>query len=57
MNLTANTEDTVTWVWPLGWEDPLEEKMATHSNFLGKFLGQKSLLGYSQWGCKRVGHD
>ena len=21
-----------TWVWSLGWEDPLEEGMATHSN-------------------------
>ena len=23
-----------TWVWSLGWEDPLEEDMATHSNIL-----------------------
>ena len=23
-----------TWVRPLGWEDPLEEGMATHSSFL-----------------------
>ena len=23
-----------TWVRPLGWEDPLEEKMAIHSNIL-----------------------
>ena len=23
-----------TWVWSLGWEDPLEEGMATHSNIL-----------------------
>ena len=23
-----------TWVWSLGWEDPLEEDMATHFNFL-----------------------
>ena len=22
-----------TWVWSLGWEDPLEERMATHSSF------------------------
>ena len=21
-------------IWPLGWEDPLEEEMATHSNIL-----------------------
>ena len=23
-----------TWVQPLGWEDPLEEGMATHSSIL-----------------------
>ena len=23
----------------------------------GKFLGQRSLVGYSLWGCKRVGHN
>ena len=23
-----------TWVWSLGWEDPLEKKMATHSSIL-----------------------
>ena len=23
-----------TWVWSLGWEDPLEENMATHSSIL-----------------------
>ena len=23
-----------TWVRPLGWEDPLEEEMATHSSIL-----------------------
>ena len=23
-----------TWVWSLGWEDPLEEEMATHSSIL-----------------------
>ena len=22
-----------TWVWSLGWEDPLEKEMATHSSF------------------------
>ena len=30
-NLTARWE---TWVQSLGWEDPLEEGMATHSNIL-----------------------
>ena len=31
MNLTAMRE---TWVRSLGWEDPLEEGMATHSSIL-----------------------
>ena len=32
--------------------------MAIHSYFLpGKSHGQRSLMGYSLWGCKRVGHD
>ena len=22
------------WVWSLGWEDPLEQEMATHSSIL-----------------------
>ena len=31
----------------------LEEKMATHSSTLvGKSNGQRSLVGYSPWGCK-----
>ena len=30
-NLLARWE---TWVWSLGWEDPLEESMATHSRIL-----------------------
>ena len=30
-NLSAKQE---TWVPSLGWEDPLEEGMATHSNVL-----------------------
>ena len=39
-----------TWVQSLGWEDPLEEDMATLSS--GEFLGQRSLAGYSPWGHK-----
>ena len=30
-NLPAMQE---TWVQPLGWEDPLEKEMATHSSIL-----------------------
>ena len=47
-----------TQVWSLGRECPLEKGMATHSSILaGKSQGQKSLVGYSGWDCKRVGHN
>ena len=38
---------------PVG-DDPLENKMATHSNILAweKSHGQESLAGYSPWGRK-----
>ena len=37
----------------LGWEDPLEEEMATHSSTLvWNTQGQRSLVGCSPWGCK-----
>ena len=43
----------VTWVWSLGWEDPLEEGMATHYSILaGESHRERSLAGYSPWGCK-----
>ena len=46
-----------TWVQPLGREDPLEKEMATYPVFLpGEPHGQRSLEGYSPWGC-RVGHS
>ena len=41
------------WVQSLGWEDPLEKVMASHSSILaGEFLGQRSLAGYSPQGRK-----
>ena len=41
----------------LGWEDPLEKEMATHSSILArKSPGQRSLAGYSRRG-RSVGHD
>ena len=44
-----------TWVQSLGWKHPLEKGMATHSSFLpGEFHGQRSLAGYSPWGCKEL---
>ena len=42
-----------TWVQSLGWEDPLEKGMLTIPVLLlGKFHGQRSLVGYSPWGRK-----
>ena len=42
-------------VQSLGWEDPLEEKMATHSSILAwESHGQRSLAGYSPWGPKEL---
>ena len=45
-----------TRVQSLGWEDPLEEGMATHSSIQCSCLenphGQMNLVGYSPWDCK-----
>ena len=37
-----------TWVWSLGWEDPLEKGKTTHSNI----LAQRTPWTFSPWGCK-----
>ena len=47
-NLPAIQE---TWVWSLGWEDPLEKGRATHSSILAWRIAWTS-----PWG-RRVGHD
>ena len=39
------------WCWSLGWEDPLQKGMATHSG-LGKCHGQRGLAGHNPWGRK-----
>ena len=44
-NLPAKQE---TWVQSMGWEDPLEKRLVTHSIFWPEeFHGL-----YSPWGCK-----
>ena len=48
-NLSAVRE---TWVRFLGWEDPLEEGMATHCSILAWRIPWPRLVGYSPWGCK-----
>ena len=40
------------WVPSLGWDGALEEGMATHSGLLKNPHGQRTLAGYSPWGCK-----
>ena len=44
-NLPANARDE-TWVHSLGWEEPMEKIMETHSSILAwKSHGQRSLVG------------
>ena len=46
------------WVWSLDQKDPLEKEIANHSSIRAwKSHGQRSLVGYSPSGHKRVGHD
>ena len=42
-----------TWVRSLGWEDPLENEMATHSSILAWRISWT----VQSMGLKRVGHD
>ena len=41
-----------TQVDSLGWEDPLEKEMATHSSMLGEPHGQRS-LGLQSMGLQK----
>ena len=47
-----------TWVQFLGWEDPLEKGMATHSSNLACEIPRTEEPGGLQsMGSQRVGHD
>ena len=47
-----------TWVQSLGWEDPLEEGMVTHSSILAWRIPWTAESGRLQsTGLQRVGHD
>ena len=47
-----------TWVQSLGWEDPLEKEMATHSSILAWRIPQTEEPGGLQsMGSQRVGRD
>ena len=48
----------VTWVWSLGWEDPPEKEMATHSRILAwRIPWTEEPGGLQSMGSQRVGHD
>ena len=47
-----------TWVRYLGWEDPLEEGMATHSNILAwRIPWTEEARGLQSMGLQRAGHN
>ena len=51
-------ETKETWVRSLGWEDPLEERMATHSRiFVWRIPWTEEPGGLQSLGSQRVGHD
>ena len=54
-NLPAMKE---TWVHYLGWENPLEKEVATHSSILAWIIPWTEEPGRLQsMGSQRVGHD
>ena len=54
----AMSETQEMWVRSLGWKDPLEEEMATHSRILAwEILWIEEPGGLQSMGSKRVGHD
>ena len=57
-NPPAMQETQEMWVRSLGWEDPLEESMATHSSILAWRIPWTEEPGrlQSMW-SQRVGHD
>ena len=47
-----------TWVRSLGWEDPLEKEMATHSSTLAwRIPWREEPDRLQSMGSQRVGHD
>ena len=46
------------WVWSLGWEDPVEKGLATHSSILAwRSQWTEEPGGLQSTGMQRVGHD
>ena len=47
-----------TWVWSLGWQDPLEKAMATHSSILAwRIPWTEEPDRLQSKGLQRVEHD
>ena len=53
-NLPAMPE---TQVWSLGWEDPLEKEVATHSSILAWEIPRRIAWWLQSMGLQRVRHD
>ena len=57
-NPPANSGDIEIWVRSLGWEDPLEKGMATHSSILAWRIPWTEKPGGLRFiGSHRIGHD
>ena len=57
-NLPASAGDIKDQVQSLGWEDPLEEGMATHSSILAwRIPWTEEPGGLQSMGSQRVGHS
>ena len=57
-NPPAMQETQETWVQSLGWEDPLEKEMATHSSILAwEIPWTEEPGGLQSMRLRRVGHD
>ena len=57
-NLPAMQETQETWVRSLGWEDPLEQEMATLSSILAwRVPWREEPGGLQSIGLRRVRHD
>ena len=57
-NLPAVLEIQEMWVQSLGWEDPLDEGMVTHSSILAwKIPWTEEPGGLQSTGSQRVGHN
>ena len=47
-----------TWVQSLGWDDPLEKEIATHSSILAwRIPWTEEPGGLQSMGSQRLGHD